>query len=84
MALKIIDLEKTMDDLDDLLAEVDFQAQCDSPYIVKYLGKDINSKGFLFFNKRNRTLLKKIKNKDGYGLNVVFDFFLFNTFLVTN
>lgn len=38
VALKIIDLEKTEDDIEDLLAEVDFQAKCDSPYLAKYLG----------------------------------------------
>lgn len=37
-ALKIIDLEKTEDDIEDLLAEVDFQAKCDSPYLAKYCG----------------------------------------------
>ncbi|KAJ3091576.1 Serine/threonine-protein kinase 24 [Quaeritorhiza haematococci] len=38
VALKVIDLEKTMDDLEDLLAEVDFQAKCDSPHLARYFG----------------------------------------------
>ncbi|KAJ3201041.1 Serine/threonine-protein kinase 24 [Clydaea vesicula] len=38
VALKIIDLEKTEDDIEDLLTEVDFQAKCDSPYLAKYYG----------------------------------------------
>lgn len=37
-ALKIIDLEKTEDDIEDLLFEVDFQAKCSSPYLAKYIG----------------------------------------------
>ncbi|KAJ3299992.1 Serine/threonine-protein kinase 24 [Borealophlyctis nickersoniae] len=38
VALKIIDLERTTDDLDDLLAEVDFQAKCFSPHLARYFG----------------------------------------------
>ncbi|KAJ3124210.1 Serine/threonine-protein kinase 25 [Nowakowskiella sp. JEL0407] len=38
VALKIIDLEKTTDSLEDLLLEVDFQAKCDSPYLTQYFG----------------------------------------------
>ncbi|TPX44936.1 hypothetical protein SeMB42_g04165 [Synchytrium endobioticum] len=38
VALKVIDLEKTKDDLDDLLAEVDFQAKCNSPHLARYYG----------------------------------------------
>ncbi|KAI9208969.1 uncharacterized protein BJ171DRAFT_627024 [Polychytrium aggregatum] len=38
VALKIIDLEKTTDDLEDLLAEVDFQAKCQSPHLAQYFG----------------------------------------------
>ncbi|KAJ3396724.1 hypothetical protein HDU92_002090 [Lobulomyces angularis] len=38
VALKVIDLEKTEDDIEDLLIEVDFQAKCDSPYLAKYNG----------------------------------------------
>lgn len=36
--MKVIDLEKTKDDLDDLLAEVDFQAKCNSPHLARYYG----------------------------------------------
>ncbi|KAJ3043132.1 Serine/threonine-protein kinase 25 [Rhizophlyctis rosea] len=38
VALKIIDLERTTDDLEDLLAEVDFQAKCYSPHLARYFG----------------------------------------------
>ncbi|RKO92716.1 SerineTHREONINE-protein kinase Mst4 in complex with an quinazolin [Blyttiomyces helicus] len=38
VALKIIDLTRTQDDLDDLLAEVDFQAKCFSPHLARYFG----------------------------------------------
>ncbi|KAJ3016679.1 Serine/threonine-protein kinase 24 [Thoreauomyces humboldtii] len=38
VALKIIDLEKTQDDLDELLYEVDFQAKCFSPHLARYYG----------------------------------------------
>ncbi|KAJ3167589.1 Serine/threonine-protein kinase 24 [Geranomyces variabilis] len=38
VALKIIDLEKTQDDLDELLYEVDFQAKCFSPHLARYFG----------------------------------------------
>ncbi|TPX65737.1 hypothetical protein SpCBS45565_g04978 [Spizellomyces sp. 'palustris'] len=38
VALKIIDLEQTQDDLEDLLYEVDFQAKCFSPHLARYFG----------------------------------------------
>ncbi|KAI9103060.1 kinase-like domain-containing protein [Phlyctochytrium arcticum] len=38
VALKIIDLEQTRDDLEDLLYEVDFQAKCFSPHLARYFG----------------------------------------------
>ncbi|RKP03313.1 hypothetical protein CXG81DRAFT_9686, partial [Caulochytrium protostelioides] len=37
-ALKVIDLERTSDDLDDLLTEVDFQAKCLSAYLARFYG----------------------------------------------
>ena len=39
VALKIIDLERTTDDLEDLLSEVDFQAKCFSPHLARYYGE---------------------------------------------
>lgn len=34
----MIDLERTEDDIEDLLYEVDFQAKCESPYLARYHG----------------------------------------------
>ncbi|KAI8994405.1 serine/threonine-protein kinase 25-like protein [Gaertneriomyces semiglobifer] len=38
VALKVIDLERTEDDLEDLLYEVDFQAKCFSPFLARFFG----------------------------------------------
>ena len=38
VALKVIDIETTEDDLQDIQQEVVFQSQCDDPHITRYFG----------------------------------------------
>jgi len=38
VAIKIIDIESTEDDLAEIQQEVVFQSKCDDPYITKYFG----------------------------------------------
>lgn len=41
MALKVIDIESTEDDLQDIQQEVNFQSQCDDEHITRYFGSYI-------------------------------------------
>lgn len=41
MAIKVIDIESTEDDLEDIQQEVTFQSQCNDDYITRYFGSYI-------------------------------------------